>query len=210
MNDEQEQTKDDQKPDMDAHVHRVSLIKDRDFYEQGDLIARYYNLAALASDCPHTDSPIVDTIETVAFTYLDNTPMMGHPMVRSIFMELMQAIGNTSFVAGMRFALDGHRLDSERFMSGEIGDQPEDLAWTEERGEAVHEWRENVRKRYYRPKPTQEIPSELRAALEKFTGQKLPEGVQIVNSSEGLALGIPLMRSSAENEADDFRPGTYL
>ena len=204
MNDKPEEMRDDEAP----HVHRWSFLKDRDFYEQGDLIARYFNLASRASDCPHTDSPIVDTIETVAYVYWNATPLPNNPMLRTVFMEMLQAMGNSAFVAGMRFALDGNRLDSTKFMDGDVNDQPEDMGWDDDRAEAVHEWRENVRKKFYVPEK-QELPAELKAALEKFMGQKIPDGARVVDTGDGsFGLGIPVMRQSEDN--DEFRPGTYL
>lgn len=206
QNEDKSQDQDDE-PDTGNHVHRWSLLKDREFYEQGDLIARYYNLGAMAADCPHTDSPVVDTIETVAYSYWSAAPLPNSPLLRTVVMELMQAIGNASFVAGMRFALDGHRLDSDKFMSGELKDQPEDHHWDNVREEAIHEWRENVRKTHYLPK--QEIPSDLRAALEKFTGQKLPDGVRVIDTGDGsIGLGIPLQAMGQHDEEKEAPPGT--
>jgi hypothetical protein len=208
VNQNEDKSKDqDDEPDMNAHVHRWSLLKDREFYEQGDLIARYYNLGSRAADCPHTDSPIVDTIETVAYSYYEMCPLPNSPALRGVVMELMQAIGNCSFAAGMRFALDGNRLDSEKFMSGELTDQPEDHAWNKERSEAIHEWRENVRNEHYRPK--EQIPSDLKAALEKFMGTKLPDGVRVVDTGDGgFGLGIPLQGLGGHDDSTEAPPGT--
>lgn len=196
------------------HTHRWSLLKDQDFYEQGDLISRYFLLSAAFFECPHTDSPLVDTVESVAFSYLSETPFSGpgHRMVRAVILELTQTIANHAFVAGMRFALDGHRLDGgDKFMSGELSEQPEEHAWNDERAEETRKWRELQRKANYIPKVQQEIPDDLRAALEKLTGQKIPDGMQIMNAPDGgFAFGVPVMRGSAENDENSDNPTGYL
>lgn len=188
------------------HIHRWSLIKDREFYELSDLVTRYLTGMYGRADCPHTDSPLVDAVETLAYLFWQAAPppVREHPMMRSLVMELMQQIGTVSFCAGIRFQHDGHKLDgSNRFMEREVIDQPESHRWNDSRAENVREWREDMRENHYRPDPANDLTDEQRAVLEQMTGQKIPKGARVLfGDAGGFSIGVPRQQSG------EFAPGT--
>lgn len=181
--------------ESDKHIHRWSLLKDREFYELSDLITRYFAAAnnTDSTDCTHTDSPLVDAVDTLACIYWQAAPIPDHPLMRSIFIEVMKSIGLNTFYAGMQFVKDGRTLDNNP--SSEVREQSEEAKWSEEHASQVREWREGLRRDHYLPEP--EISEEDRAVLERVMGGKVPKGL--------LRRLLP-----GQREQDDYRPGTYL
>ncbi|MFE9742930.1 hypothetical protein [Streptomyces sp. NPDC006477] len=163
----------------EEHSHRWSLLKDKEFYELGDMISRYLEGVNGAGDCPHVDSPLVDSIETMAYVIYNASPLPNDPVARQIVMRMLEHIGLVAFNAGVRFERDGNRLDTENFMDGEIRPQHETMKWDEDRAKALRDWRENMRSQFYRPEESG-MPAALRRLLEGLLGESISPGDQLM------------------------------
>lgn len=196
------------------HVHRWSLLKDREFYELGDLISRYFVGVQGNNDCPHTDSPLVDSVETIAAVLWRAASLPDHPGLRAVFMEMMQAVGLLTFSAGMRFAADGHELDgTQKFMTCEVPEQDKEHAWGGDAlAEGIREWRENRIQESYNQTPAPEMTDEQRKMLEELTGQKIPKGARVLfGGPEGsVAIGVPRQNNGGGMQPLGDNPTGYL
>lgn len=200
---------DEEKEDR-PHVHRVSLIKDREFYEISDLVTRYMMASQGGADCPHTDSPFSEAFENVAMAYYSTTPLPEHPLLMSNVLHLLETIAGVAFAAGVRWGHDGHVMDSERFSMYPVGDQHENHVWSEKSASVVNKWREGIRDRYYRPKKT--MNEEMKRALATLLGREPDDDdsdFMIVSASQLAAMGIEVPQGDGK-KSGELGTGLYL
>lgn len=186
--------------DNELHIHRWSLLKNPEFYAMGELINRHLFGVHPISDCPHVDSPLVDSVETLAYVIVRESGIPDHPILRQQMMQMLQTMGNTAFTAGIRFGRDGHRLDNDKISDAEIPEIPPDGAFNDERDDNLSTWRESVREAFYRP-------ADKAAKLAKLI-EKLQSGeVTVIGGGNSNTIGIMM---SNHDDSDPTGEGFYV